>query len=110
MELDIQAEELLTWNAKKLWNTLQIVKNEEESEIDQEEYAKVEEGIRIKVPIWYLTEEWYSIYPSGESVIIKKYGKFKLKDFMKEKEEREKLMRELILDNIEEKEIVTARS
>ena len=57
------------------------------------------DGQPIEVPIHYLTEEWYNIYPHAGSVIISGKGRFDIETFMKDIDNREKRMRQLILDN-----------
>lgn len=109
MNLDITTEEVLTWETKKLWNTINTIKNHEDAEINDEEINKTKNGINIECPIWYFTEEWYDIYPSSKKVKIRGHGKYSIKEFMKEKENRDSIMRKIIIKNIEQDEIIEGR-
>ena len=109
MVLEINPEDVMTWETKKLWNTLNTLKNDLDLNIDMDIYTKCKFGIRIGCPVWYFTEEWYEIYPSSRKVKIVGYGKFWLKDFMQEKEDRDSLMRNLIIDNINEDGMIEGR-
>lgn len=100
--IDINPEEVMDWNTTKLWNTLQTLRADEDSSISIEEYEQVKEGVRIKVPIWYITQEWYELYPSSKKMLILGFGKFRISDFMNEKDERDRIMRRLILENLPE--------
>lgn len=110
MSLDIHPEDILQWETKKLWNTLNSLKNDEDAQLNQENYYSIKHGLRIKIPIWYITEEWYEIYPSSKKVKIQGHGKFWLKDFMQEKEDRDSLMRSEILKNIDDGNMMEART
>lgn len=109
MSLEINPENVLIWETKKLWNTLNTLKNDPDINIDNKLYNKCKFGINIDCTIWYFTEEWYEIYPSSKKVKINGYGKFWLKDFMKEKEDRDSLMRNLIINNIDENGMIEGR-
>lgn len=105
--IDINPEEVLTWNTTKLWYMFNIIK--QNTEIDQDIMEKVKNGINIKIPIWYITEEWYEIYPSTKKVAIKGHGKYELNHFMNEVEERDRIMKETIIENIDPGEIISPR-
>lgn len=107
--LNINPEDILTWETKKLWNTLNAIKNDKENNIDKEKYYKIKYGINIECPIWYITEEWYELYPSSKKTKIKGYGKYNLSDFMQEKENRDELMRQEIINNLNDEGIMEGR-
>jgi hypothetical protein len=111
MSLDINSEDVLTWETKKLWNTVNTLRNDPDVKLKIEplDYEQCKYGIRIKCPIWYFTEEWYEIYPSSKKVKITGYGKYDLPDFMQEKEERDNLLRTLIVDNIDDNGMIEGR-
>jgi len=109
MNIDITPEEIMTWETKKLWNTLNTIKNDNDNVVDDTDYKSIKYGINVLCMIWYFTEEWYEIYPSSRKVKIRGYGKYLLKDFMKEKESRDNMMREIILHNIGKDGIIEGR-
>jgi hypothetical protein len=110
MNLDINPEDVLVWETKKLWNVVKKITHDAEGTISEQDIASIKMGITMDVPIWYITEEWYEIYPASKKVKVQGFGKFQLVDFMQEKELRDNLMRNIILENIDENGIVTGRS
>ena len=55
-------DEILTWDIGKLWNGLKQI-TEETIEYEKQE-KEVKQGINLKIPIWYLINEWYEIHPT----------------------------------------------
>jgi hypothetical protein len=109
MSFEINVEEVLTWETKKLWNTLNTLRNDTDNNITEEDYFLIKFGNKIKCPIWYFTENWYDIYPSSKRVGVKGHGKFYLKDFMDEKEDRDKLMRSIIIAHANANGVIEGR-
>ena len=103
MSSEITPEDIYTWEIKKLWNTFKTIDRKQ-----NEDYI-VRHGERIKVPIWYFTEEWYELYPYSHKVKIQGYGKFMISDFMEEKEKREDLMRETIINALKKGTLIIGR-
>ena len=75
-----------------------------------EETEQIKNGIKIKIPIIYLTNEWYEIYPSSRKAKILGYGKIPLNEFVEEKNMRETLLRKIISEQIDEGSITTPRA
>lgn len=92
-------EEVLDWNTEKLWNAINLLENKEDY---KKEISRIRFGTLIKVPIWYIINEWYEVYPSSARIKIMGYGKYKIWDFMEEKELRDSKMRKIIMENIED--------
>lgn len=90
--------EVNTLEIQELWKYTQILKQEQE--IDNTTYNKIKNGIKITIPIWYFTEEWYELYPSSKKAKIHGYGKIPIETFMQEIEERETLMKTTIIQNL----------
>jgi len=110
MNLDIQAEDVLMWESKKLWNLLKALSQDPEHKVPSKDLEKIKNGFRITVPIWYFTEEWFEIYPASKKVKIVGHGKYNLDDFMKEKEDRDALMRSTIISVLDDGGIVEGRT
>lgn len=87
-------QEILEWDTTKLWKTINTIDNVKKEY--PTEYKKIKEGVTLKIPIQWITEEWYEEYPHSKKVRVKGYGKYSLQKFMEEKEERDKLMRKII--------------
>lgn len=104
----METENINKMDTEELWNTFDLLMEEEDENGKplkkkyENEIRLIKEGFRIKIPIWYLTQGWYEIYPSGARAKVLHYGKYSLKDFMEEKEKREKAMRAIIMENEEE--------
>lgn len=114
--IDIEnPDEIYEWDIGKLWNAFQVMLEKEDDEgteyrtIYYNEEILVRKGIRIKIPIQYIINEWYEEYPHTKKIKISGHGKYKLIDFEEEKEERERIMRRIILDNLEDGENTTPR-
>lgn len=101
-------DEILEWDLMTLWNAVQQIDEETNGEITKE-LIKAKEGIDLKIPIHYLTQEWYDIYPAGRGVNVYGYGKFDINTFMEEIQSRERLMRKIIYENIDDEDPTEAR-
>lgn len=90
-------DEILEWNTQKLWNAVQIIKEE----IGQEPkgYKQAKDGIKLIFPIQYIIQEWYETYPSNRKAKILGYGKARMTDFLEEIEQREAILRNIIQQN-----------
>jgi len=94
---DVTRDDILSWDTNRLWNEIQLLDNKEEYTV---EISQVKFGDKIKIPIWWIMNEWYEIYPSSARIKIKGYGKYKIWSFMEEKEWRDNLMRNILIENI----------
>lgn len=95
-------QDIYTKDIKELWNMITELEDEELDKEDLKLKKIIREGAYMRgIPIQVFTEEWYELHPECKSVIIYGYSTTRILDFIKEKEEREKLMRRLILNNIE---------
>lgn len=99
-------DDIYTWTTNKLWNAVKTL----ELADDHEDLILIQEGIDIPVPIWHLTQEWYTLYPTSKKAHILGYGKYELRQFMQELENREKLMRQLIEEHLNQEETTTPRN
>lgn len=107
--LKVDEERVLNAETKELWNILNSMRNSPDNDIKASDYEKVKYGINLLVPIWYFTEDWYEIYPNSKKVAIRGHGKFSLDAFMDEKEERDSVMRGIIIENMDDEGIITGR-
>lgn len=110
-----QTDNIYEWDTKQLWNAFSTLLNTptENGTLKkeyEEEYEKVRYGHKIKIPIYYLTQEWYTQKPYNKAVKIEGYGIYKLTDFMEELEHRENIMRTIIIENTEEGGISNPRN
>lgn len=92
--------EIFEWDLKKLWKAYQQIKEEESMHLGQETQM-IKHGIRVKIPIYYIINEWYEEFPSNKRVKIEGFGKLSIEDFYDEIEERERLIRQVIIDDYE---------
>lgn len=108
MITEINPEDVIMWSTRKLWNMFEIIVNKEKGYEKQKQQVKF--GINLEFPIHYITQEWYELYPASKKASIKGYGKFPLQEFMDEIEQREEIMKEIIIENIEKEEITSPRT
>jgi len=101
-------EEIYAMNTRELWNAFKRIVTETGKEYENEEFM-VKQGIDLNIPIWYFTEEWYTLYPENKRAAIKGYGKYEIKKLMEEIDKREDIMRKTILENNELLESEEAR-
>ena len=108
--INVDSEQILKWDIEQLWNACQILEEDEETHNTHIEIIQtVKEGIKIKVPIYYLIQEWWEVYPNTKRAKILGHGKYKIQDFMEEIETRTKLMRRIIYENIDNEQATTPR-
>ena len=105
--MGIDKQELMKAEIKELWEYIKSIQ-EETGDYD-EGIEQVKKGIDIMLPIWYITEEWYDIYPSSKRVKIMGFGKLRIQDFMEEKDRRSAIMRSIIIDYEERGETIEER-
>lgn len=109
-------EELLSWGVKQLWTCFkQLMEDETEdgqkiSVLYQDELYKVKFGVKLKFPVWYMTNEWFEAYPTSKKVRIMGYGKIAITDFMEEKDSREAVMRKVIAELMDQGGITKPRT
>lgn len=108
--ISVDREQILKWDIEQLWNACQILEEDEETpETDLKKIEQVKNGINIKVPIYYLIQEWFEVYPNNKRAKILGYGKYDMHEFMEEIETRNKIMRKIIHDNLEEEQSTEPR-
>lgn len=90
------ADDIYEWDTEKLYNAVQSISDADEGIMQQ-----VEQGLNIKFPIDYITQEWYEVYPTSRKAKIYGFGKISLQDFLEEKKARDRLMRQLIEEEID---------
>lgn len=82
-------------------------------EIDEKEYNEtidlVENGVKIKIPLLYIINNYYKPFPSSKRVLIKGYGRYNIMAFDKEVKYRENLLRQMILNNIDDESPTESR-
>lgn len=107
--MNINPEEVLRMDTSTLWNTFLIL-NEESGEAYNKERLLIENGLVLQFPIYYITQDWFKIYPTRKRVKMDGHGKFEISEFMRELEERQKLMRTIILNELETGDISQPRT
>lgn len=105
--------EILKWNIRSLWQNFRRICREEINEkgemIYKKEFNTVRDGIKLKVDIRWITNEWYAVHPKSEQVKIIGKGVHNLIEFMEEKEGREDIMRTVILETLSDESPVIPR-
>ena len=99
-------DDLYSWSTNKLWNALKTLDIPKEH---QDTYSTIKYGKHINIPIWYITQTWYSLHPSTKKVTILGYGKYELSTFMEEIELRDSLMRNMLLMAMQNPELLSPR-
>lgn len=95
-------EDLLKWDLNELWSCFQTILTYEEEkrgkleDVYKEELQNVKEGIKFKIPIWYLTNKWYEEFPAKKGVKVLGYGRYNINEFQQEIEKRKTIMRNVI--------------
>ena len=108
--MDIDPQDILTWNLEKLWASALVILDEETlSDLEREQLNIAKNGITIEVPIQYLTKKYYEEYPSSKKAKILGFGKLALTKLWEEIEKRENLLKKLIIDNMDEDNPLKAR-
>lgn len=106
----IEIDDVLTWDLSTLWKVLPLLTNEQLSKEDKEIIENVREGISVKIPIYYLTNEWYERFPSSASANVYGHGKIPLKLLVEEIEARETALRKIIISKIDDGSITEPRN
>lgn len=99
--------EILEWDTEKLWNAVQQIK--EEIEKQPRGYEQAKNGIKIKFPIQYIINQWYDMYPSTKNARILGYGKTNIQNLLDEIEERNSIMRKIIIEHTDNEEATKPR-
>lgn len=77
----------------------------ETGEINPEQYQQeiriIDNGRRIRIPLIYIIEKYYTPRPNTKTVKVKGYGTYNIVKFDEEIKERENLMRTIILENMQ---------
>lgn len=102
-------DEIYTMTTQQLWALINLLEPEE-IKMYEKELQEIKNGITIKIPIMYIIKKHYTEYPESRRISVKGYGKHNLIKFYDETDERDKLMREIILENITEEEPTQPRS
>ena len=97
-------EEVLKLNLEQLWaGALMLEAKGELSEAQKTDINKVKHGINIKWPIERLIQQWYTAYPENNRVKINGLKeKVDLDTFLQEIQERETILRIIIINTIKE--------
>lgn len=103
--MSFEIENIYSWDIEQLWNWLDSADLQKEY---PEEYEKVKEGIRIKVPIYWIINDWWKQETHIKKASVDGFGKWELNQFMDEIQERCKIIRQIII-NEEGKEDVQIR-
>lgn len=99
--IDLDRENILKYDIEQLWNACQLLEEDPETLPEHKQnIQKAKNGIKIKVPIYHFIQEWFEIYPNTRKAKIIGYGKYELNDFMEEIETRNKIMRQILNENI----------
>lgn len=101
-------DEIYQWDLEMLYNAVKAI----EEELDTQERAtlkKCKYGFKVKVPIYYITQEWYELYAPRKMMSVQGYGKFPMDEFMTEIENREQELRKIILDHDGEEDPTESR-
>lgn len=95
------------WGIKELWAAINLLEEPEEYE---EELKKIKYGIKIQIPIIYIIKGWVTENPENKRISVKGHGKFDIVEFYDEIDEREKLMREIVLEELSDNDVTAPRT
>ena len=93
-------QDIYALDTRELYNLYKRTVADTGKDYENETY-QVKNGIKINVPIWYYTEQWYELHPENKRVTIKGHGKHPINEFMEELDAREDIMRKVIIENNE---------
>lgn len=102
-------DEIYRYETKELWAVINLLEKEEIEEYS-EELKQIKNGINLKFPIIYIIKGWTTEYPENKRVHIKGHGKENIVNYYDEIDERNALMRKIILENLENNDITTPRT
>lgn len=116
--IDLQQQDIIKMELEELWNTYQILMEEEDEETEQrldkiyeEETEEIKNGTsQKKVPLQWVLNGWYEPHPSSGKVTIMGMGKHELLPFLEDIEKRKTLMRKILIDNIEDESSTQPRN
>lgn len=104
----IDIEKLYGMTIEELWEAYNQTIAEDPDNF-KETTTKIKEGINIKIPIEYFTKKYYTENPSNKNVNILGYGKVPITKFWEEETDRKTIMRQTIIEENEELDMVKAR-
>lgn len=96
-------DEVYSMNTSELWNIIGSMEIEEKIDY-KTEIELIKNGINIKIPIIYIIKGWTEEHPETKRISIKAHGKYDITEYYDEVQERNNMMRQIILENIEEDE------
>lgn len=104
---------IYSWSIKELWNYFNQIMNDEDDkgitlkQLYINEYNIIKYGSINKkgIPIHYINNEWYDLYPDHKIAIIRGFGKVNIDELLDEIDNREQLMRKIIIENTDEEDI-----
>lgn len=99
--------EVLEWQTEKLWNAVQAIKLEIGK--TPRNYDEIKNGRNINFPIQYIINEWYEMYPTTKKAKILGYGKVEIQQLLDEIEDRNTMMRQIIIDHATDDDPTTPR-
>lgn len=102
-------DEIYKMETKELWAIINMLEKEEIKEYEKE-LQQIKNGINMKFPIVYIIRNWINEYPENKRVHIKGHGKENIIEYYDEIDERNSLMRLIILENIENNDPTTPRT
>ena len=102
--------ELFRMTTAELWKTFRSVLFEIGDGSYEKELEMVKNGINLGVNIKWITNKWFKPFPKNNQVRVTGHGTMKLTVFMDEIEEREDLMRDIILRNLKDEKIREPRT
>lgn len=102
-------DEIYKWDTKELWNAINLL-DEEDVSNNEEEITMVKYGIKIRIPIIYIIKGWVEEHPENKRVTIRGYGKEDIVKYYDEVDERNKIMRKIIIDNLPDEDPTESRT
>ena len=100
--IDIEnQDEIYGWSIEQLWNAFTHIESDPEYE---EEVEKVKYGTIIKIHIQYFIKKLIKEYPDTETAEIPNKRPINIEQVWDEENERKKVMREIILRELEKEE------
>ena len=109
MRIDINPTDIFEWDIAKLWRMYLVLTRT--SNINYDKLTQtLKYGIKVKIPIYYITNNWFHTFPQTQRAKIIGHNKTGLDELMNEIEERSTIMREIILKEIETTAITIPRT
>jgi len=105
----MEAENIMSWELKELWAYIKTIEDDLENPEDKINILKAKSGINIKIPINFIIKNFYHEQPEYLIVTVSGFGKYPLTTFHNEIDEREKILRSIIMEYNNGEYIITAR-